>query len=247
MEFEKIQNINVEKESSWKDKIFLTFDVEWATDEVLSYTLDILQEKNIKATFFCTHQTSLLDKMRENPNIELGIHPNFNFLLNGDFRYGKNYKEVIEYYLKIVPEAVSVRSHSLTQNSSILQAFSDFGLKYDCNLFIPLNGHIENKPFYCCNNKLIRVPYFWEDDVYCSSNEKPDINEYISYIGPKIFDFHPIHIFLNTENLSQYEKYKHFPSESYINKNRIGIKNFFQDLIKETNEHSDNWTNRNFV
>ena len=43
--------------------------------------------------------------MRANQNIELGIHPNFNPLLNGDFRYGKSIDEVIKYYKKIAPEA----------------------------------------------------------------------------------------------------------------------------------------------
>ena len=102
---------------------------------MLSYTLDIIEKHNIKATFFVTHETKLLVRMWNNPNIELGIHPNFNPLLNGDFRYGKNFEEVIEYYKNIVPEAVGVRSHSMTQNSPILDTFEKFGLIYDCNTF----------------------------------------------------------------------------------------------------------------
>ena len=83
--------------------IFLTFDIDWCIDEVLEYTLEILDRYNVKTTFFITHYTKLLNKMYENKKIELGIHPNFNPLLNGDFRYGKNIEEVMKYYMNIVP------------------------------------------------------------------------------------------------------------------------------------------------
>ena len=57
MVFENIKNINVINPSSWKDKMFLTFDIDWCSDEVLLYTLDIIEKYNIKATFFVTHET----------------------------------------------------------------------------------------------------------------------------------------------------------------------------------------------
>ena len=140
MKFENIKNINLENPSSWEDKIFLTFDIDWCSDEVLSFTLDIIEKNNIKATFFVIHETKLLDRMRANPNIELGIHPNFNPLLSGDFRYGKNIDEVVGYYKNIVPEAMSVRSHSLTQSGVIFPIFEKNNLTYECNTFIPLQG-----------------------------------------------------------------------------------------------------------
>ncbi len=140
MTFENIKNIDISNPSSWQDKIFITFDIDWCSDEVLSYTLDIIEKHNIKATFFVTHETLLLERMRDNPKIELGIHPNFNFLLNGNFSQGSNIKEVVQYYKKFVPNAVSVRSHSLTQGGSIFPIFEDEGFIYECNTFIPLQG-----------------------------------------------------------------------------------------------------------
>ncbi|RAZ55305.1 hypothetical protein CHL10074_05170 [Campylobacter hyointestinalis subsp. lawsonii] len=100
--FENIKNIQVKDTLSWKDKIFVTFDMDWCSDDVLSYTLDIIEKYDLKATFFVTHQTTLLERMKDNPNIELGIHPNFNFLLNGDFRQGKNIDEIIKFYKNII-------------------------------------------------------------------------------------------------------------------------------------------------
>ena len=117
MNFEKIKTINVKNKPSWDGKLFLTFDVDWCSDEVLSYTLDIVEKYDINSTFFITHQTALLDRMRENPKIELGIHPNFNPLLNGDFQYGRSIREVIEFYKKIVLELIK-RSFILKDKES---------------------------------------------------------------------------------------------------------------------------------
>lgn len=239
MKFENIKNINLENSSSWEDKIFLTFDIDWCSDEVLSFTLDIIEKNNIKATFFVTHETKLLDRMRANPNIELGIHPNFNPLLIGDFRYGKNFEEVIEYYKNIVPEAVGVRSHSMTQNSPILDTFEKFGLIYDCNTFIPYSSNIEVKPYNHWTDKLIKVPYFWEDDVHGIYGWKWDVKQFSNYNGIKVFDFHPIHVFLNTEHLDRYEKSREWHNcEENLPKHRYegyGTHSFLIDLLKEIN------------
>ena len=92
MRFENIKYINLNARSSWQDKIFLTFDIDWCSDELLLYALNFIEEYKLKATFFVTHETGLLERMRDNENIELGIHPNFNPLLSGDFRYCQSYE-----------------------------------------------------------------------------------------------------------------------------------------------------------
>jgi hypothetical protein len=236
MKFENIKNIDITNEVSWKEVLYITFDIDWCSDDVLSYTLDIVEKYNISATFFVTHKTTLLERMRKNPKIELGIHPNFNPLLNGDFRYGKNIDEVVNYYKNIVPEAVSVRSHSMTQNSLILDSFEKYSLKFDCNTFIPFSSNINLKPYEHWTNKLIKIPYFWEDDIHCIYEWNWNIDKFLNYDGIKVFDFHPIHIFLNTENMDRYEKSRKFHKSkklySYVN-NDYGIYNFLKDLIKE--------------
>jgi len=37
--FELIKNIDIKDPNSWQNKIFLTFDIDWCSDEVLEYTL----------------------------------------------------------------------------------------------------------------------------------------------------------------------------------------------------------------
>lgn len=248
MEFAKISDIDIENEKTWQNRIFLTFDLDWCIDGVLEYTLDILEKYDVKATFFITHKTSLLDRIRKNPNFELGIHPNFNPLLNGDYSLGKDYKEVILRIKEIVPEARAVRSHSQTINTPILSFLDEIGFLYCCNTFIPFSSKIILKPYRLWTNKLIKVPYFWEDDVHMIYKWKWDINKYLKYDGLKVFDFHPIHIFLNCENIHRYEKIKKYLKDYKIlkeNKNKInyGVCNFLIDLIEGVNNHENcnNW------
>ena len=235
MEFSLIKKIIPEDIKSWQNKIFITLDMEWAIDEVLSDTIDILEKYSIPATWFVTHQTELLNRLRSNSQFELGIHPNFNFLLNGDFRYGKNFKEVLSYYKKIVPEAISVRSHSLTQSSLFVKYYESENIIFDCNMLIPFESNINLQPYYH-TKKLIRVPHFWEDDTRHLYSDNLAVKKYLDNDCIKVFDFHPIHIFLNTDALDLYNKVKPFNNnfdklKEFRNTENSGIRNFFLDLI----------------
>lgn len=207
MEFSRIFDIDLENEYSWRDKIFLTFDIDWAHDEVLEDTINLVEKADVAATWFVTHDTMFLARLRANPKFELGIHPNFNFLLQADSRNGANAGEVIDRLLQIVPEAKSVRSHSLTQSSILLQLFLDKGLTHECNHFIPEQAAIELEPWHLWNG-LIKVPHFWEDDVACMYAKNTLIQDLLVRAegGVRVFAFHPIHIFLNTNTLECYER-----------------------------------------
>jgi hypothetical protein len=203
-QFDIISNLTLDASATSSERCYLTFDMDWACDEVLSDTIDLVEEAGVAVTWFVTHETPLLARLRCNPNFELGIHPNFNFLLQGDNRNGASAEEVIDRLLAIVPEAKSVRSHSMTQNSGILQLFADKGITRDCNHFIPEQIGIKLKPWRLWNG-LIKVPYFWEDDIACLSAENTAVEELVRREGLKVFNFHPIHVFLNTECIERYE------------------------------------------
>lgn len=220
--FSNIFRILVDDNSSWQDKIFLTFDIDWADDTVLNDTIDLVEEAGVAATWYVTHETPVLKRLRANQNFELGIHPNFNFLLEGDARRGRNSDEVVERVINIVPEAKSVRSHSMTQSSGLLAIFEKFRLTHDVNHFVPAQSGIRLSPWLIWNG-LCRVPYFWEDDVACMYDLHNHIIDLVSRPGLKVFDFHPIHVFLNTEHLNRYERtrYLHHNPEELI-KHRYG-------------------------
>lgn len=66
MDFGLVSEINPSIPHSFL-KPFLTFDIDWASDAVLEYCIDILEQANVRVTWFATHQTPLLDRIRENP------------------------------------------------------------------------------------------------------------------------------------------------------------------------------------
>jgi hypothetical protein len=205
----KIASVDPSDESTWRGRIFLTFDLDWAHDEVIHDAIDLVEAADVPATWFVTHPCSGLERLRKNPKFEIGVHPNFNTLLNAGSSKDGGIQMVLENILNIVPEAKSVRSHSMMQSSGLLAAFASLGLTHDVNHFIPASVGHDLRPWQLWNG-ITRVPYFWEDDIFCIYSEtepQPDIVDAVTRgDGIKVFDMHPIHIFLNTEKIDRYER-----------------------------------------
>jgi hypothetical protein len=210
-----ISSISVDAEADWSRAPYLSIDIDWAHDDVLADTIDLVEEYRVPVTWFVTHDTPLLARLRSRPDFELGIHPNFNFLLSGDGRAGRDAAEVLDRLMAIVPEAKSVRSHSTTQNSGLFDLFTRRGLTHECNAYIPVQAGMALKPWRLWSD-LTRVPYSWEDDVAClyGPNDAWPMSRLVGLEGIKVFNFHPIHIFLNTEHLDRYEATRLFHRDS---------------------------------
>jgi hypothetical protein len=80
----------------------------------------------------------------------------------------------------------------------------------------------------------VKVPHFWEDDAAFIYKEKIDIKLLCDRRGLKVFDFHPIHAFLNTENTKRYESTRswHHDPEKLI-KHRGDHPNGTRFLLKQ--------------
>lgn len=231
--FELIKNIEIE-ENTWKDKLFITSDIDWASDEVLDFTINLFEKYNTKCTFFATHQTVLINNLSS--NFDVGLHPNFNFLLQGDFRYGKSYSEVIDYYEELLGRKKLFRSHSLTINSYIKSEIANRGYIINSNEYIPFSSNIELKPYIDFNN-VISIPHYWEDDLCMIKDDGFNLEEIINKKGLKVFDIHPIHIFLNTENMIRYENAREYfqnysQLKKHVNTSSYGTRDFLIDLMK---------------
>lgn len=197
------------------EKPIITFDIDWAHDEIIHDLIDLVSQTKVPTTWFFTHDTKTLDRLRENDSFELGIHPNFNNLLVGDFYNGRTATEVVERLMGFIPEATVARSHSITQSSRITQIFRSVGITHESNDYIPITANIEIRPWRL-ESGVVRVPYFWSDELACSSYPDIMISKALDSRGLKIFDFHPIHVFLNTESLDRYERTRplhHKPKE----------------------------------
>ena len=150
------------------NKLVLTFDFDWCQDEVLDYLIEKLILNKVPATFFVTHKTILLDKIRNYDFFELGIHPNF---MNNS-SHGKTFEEVINYCLEVVPEAISSRSHGLKISSNKLIYMMKMGIKIDSSIFMPYVNILKRFYYQINENKILRIPYNWEDDYVFFQNNK---------------------------------------------------------------------------
>lgn len=204
--------------------IVLSLDIDWIPDHILQPILAVFVAKKIPVTIFATHHTPVLENLPN--NFEIGIHPNF-------FRHDNHLSHIKE-MCALFPNAAGVRSHGLFEYSNLLPLYKDCGLIWDSTQLLYMCPNI--RP-YTHPSGMIRLPIFWEDDDYYSNS--PDWNiEALELHKPgiKCFDFHPIHLYLNTVTGAEYARAKaaNFSRESIDgcrnSSGEKGIYNFFLKL-----------------
>jgi hypothetical protein len=187
----------------------VTLDVDWAPDWCIRSVADILIRKQVKATWFITHDSPAIRELSCHSGIfELGIHPNF----QPNSTQGSFPEEIMCALMEIVPGAVSIRTHGLYQSTSLFTVIQkQFGILNDVSLFLPKTPNIVPHTLHLSESQsILRLPYFWEDDIemHCPAPDfSLDSQEYHAP-GLKIFDFHPIHIALNSSRMSSYDDCK---------------------------------------
>lgn len=187
---------------SFNDPI-LTLDIDWASDDVLELIVEMLDSRSVKATWFATHASNAVDAMLGNGLFEIGIHPN---CLEGSTQ-GGNEDEVLGNLKSLFPEATSMRTHGLYQSSPFLyKANTEHGIAVDVSLFLKGQSHLRPFRYRYDAQDMIRIPYFWGDDAEMFEEDSAwDLNEgKYNVQGVKIFDFHPVHVVLNTTRMEDY-------------------------------------------
>lgn len=240
--FGKISEIIPENRTTWEDRLFLTFDCDWAHDKVIEDTLDLIQQFQVAATFFVTHKSHILKKIAAQEYIEVGIHPNFNRLLSGNLTQEKSIENVINQLMDFVPKASSARSHSLVCGSPIEAYYHKVNITHDSSLYVPhqFNSYEihPSRTFF----GGVKCPYFFCDFAACF-HPPAAMPVLMSRPGLKIFDFHPIHVFLNSENQERYESTRSMhqkPDELIAHRfHGEGARTRLQKLLKlgSTNRH----------
>lgn len=213
-------------------KIIFTSDIDWASETVIQDTIDLFEKYQIKCTLFATHKSKSIDLCNRNL-FEIGIHPNFNEnIINGS---GIPAKEIVQNLVQFYPEAIGVRSHSITTSGLLLEIFKEKGIQYESNQFVPYSKKIE--PYKCWNDITI-IPYNFEDDVHYTYEKSFEISLLDEFRSSEylIMDFHPIHIFLNTESYKTYQRARDFLKTDKISNFKNTEVNGARDLLIRTFE-----------
>jgi len=186
----------------------ITFDIDWAPDFVLLDVLAQLVRHQVKATWFVTHATPVLDAISAYPALfELGVHPNF-----GDgSSHGATPEAVIRHCTAIVPGARAMRTHSLVQSSPILATvLASSAIRIDVSMFLPRATWLRPVVHRFTEDTLMRLPYSWADD-YEMVQPDPQWNLVplpATDTATTILDFHPIHVALDDPSPAAYTALK---------------------------------------
>ena len=211
-------NVTKDQDPAYQSKYVITSDMDWASTEIIDELLEIFDRYSIRATFFCTHKVSFHKH-------ELALHPYF--------QASKDEMETLQSLHDMFPKAKGVRAHTLYLHSRLFKIYKKLGIQYDSNYLLPDQ---QVQPFFISKG-ILEIPMFFEDDYYLTFSDKDfsvkDLNLNIS--GLKVFNFHPIHVYLNTESMSRYKRAKKFYSQPsnlrrYRN-NGKGIKTLLVDLL----------------
>jgi hypothetical protein len=190
------------------ERVAVTLDIDWAPDFVIDHVARALAAREVAATWFVTHASPAVDRLRERPDLfELGIHPNF----GAGSTHGATPEDVLAHVLAIVPGARSMRTHGLIQSSALLALVrARTEIAVDASLFLPHAAALAAVDYPLPAGALRRVPFFYEDDAEML-RERPDWDAAglaREADGLAVFDFHPIHVYLNSADTGAYERLK---------------------------------------
>ncbi len=216
--------------------IAFTCDIDWAAEEVIEDTISIFEKFNVPCTFFATHKSDAINNCSKDL-FEIGIHPNFNNLLETG---NESSDSIFDELIKLYPLAKGFRSHSLTRSTLLHEKAVKKGLLYEANIFLPYWNNI--RPFKLWNG-LYCIPHNWEDDIhFMYGNSFGKLGIALDKNSLSVLDFHPIHIFMNTENAERYKaakEYYHNPEKlkDFINNSNVpGVRDLLIMVLKMVDE-----------
>jgi len=192
------------------DSVCISIDVEWAAAPVLDDLRRLLDERELRATFFVTHEGVSV------PGHERGLHPNFR--RNGDTwkrlvaaHGGRSehltddeiYRHVVRTTHAFAPEAKGLRAHSLHYDSTLVPLYRESGLEYECSYQMPLVQCL--RPFWK-GNGMMGLCTYWADhfDILTRASGFDVARLKLDGPGIKLLDLHPNIVYLNAADNAAY-------------------------------------------
>lgn len=209
-------------ESKSPGPVAITIDTEWAPEQVLRDTIELLDRYGTDATMFSTHEDGL-----SLGDHERALHPNF-FVDRED-------EHVLRELSSEFPEAIGVRSHGMYIYTDLRTSYQEVGIEYESNYLAYLQNGIE--PFTMPDG-TIQFPVYWMDDQWLRFGDRTPVDfcDYLDSPGMKVFDFHPPHIAFNTPTIEYYEGLKEEYYESGVDisahqAGSYGVRDVFTGLL----------------
>lgn len=218
-------------------KVAITLDIDWASDACLEYAFETIAAFKIPITVFLTGKSNFINQLAKANGWELEPHPNY--LPHSD--HGLSQDEVTAHVRKFVFHTYGLRMHRyFVPNNFTIDAFLPW-ITYTSNDV----SHLTAKNPFINKWGIIEIPIFFEDGLYSLKNESFSVEDIMKQIDNDhyyVFNFHPIHIALNTREYAVSRKLKDtLPRREYntLDKERLlamrydgyGMHNLLIDLL----------------
>lgn len=218
--------------------ISLTFDTDWMTSEALGTFLQIYPDLP-PSTFFLHEYTKGFDSGTH----EINPHPTIEFNSKKDNR-GELEKQ-------ISTKPMGIRPHSCVSSHMLSLEWANSGYRYQSVEVDLGNEKLKMRPLPW---GLYEIPIFYMDNMsmWGQINGLQDNFKNINYLeraidtsNTLIFDFHPIHIALNTKSVEDYQRKKALVLEHKVDPwslcaDGIGVRTEFELALEHVLTNQDN-------
>jgi hypothetical protein len=176
--------------------ICLTIDVDFAPEYMIKNIVDIIDEYDVNATFFATHNSGVLHDLEFEGKYEIGIHPN----LSNNSTQGAGVDEIVCNLKKEYPSSISNRFHKLDYQYSDFSVLKKNGFQSDVSRLLYNSSYV--LPSYQSDTNLVLLTYIWEDGICENAGFPMDISGIdLHSPGVKIINFHPLNVYLNVSTM----------------------------------------------
>ncbi|WP_022663059.1 polysaccharide deacetylase WbmS family protein [Paucidesulfovibrio longus] len=200
--------------------VCLTLDSDWAHPEVADHALGLVRNAGVPCTYFATAD----QEVRAEADCEVALHPNF---------ADRDPDAELEELRARFPEAVGLRPHRLDMPPArCAEAVRRAGLRWVSSRHDP-----DARGFARWNGELPDAAIHWGDNLLFLRGERPDLDGFDPDApGLLVYNFHPVHIYLNTASAGQYERARpgyRDPAHLRVcrNESEYGVRDALLDLL----------------
>ncbi|UQZ90360.1 hypothetical protein C4J81_14565 [Deltaproteobacteria bacterium Smac51] len=225
--------------------IILTIDTDWAPDHATKVVLDKVRELGVKTTVFF----STPSPVEYWPELEAGCHPDLSrrqaipgdneesplaVATHGhDLAVEKAEETILKHYKSAINESMAVRTHRFYWHSDLSRLMTRCGFTHDSSMILPYHPGLTGFKV----GKLYRWPVWASDHLHLARRLPFDRLDMPNWAAPglKIFCFHVAYLYLNANNLADFNMIKEgLPDEAPPTASgRPGTWNLFKMLANE--------------